>query len=103
MEDAVVIARPPCQALFSKFRQPRLEIWSINLAEEHTDVTGQARADFEREARISQLGRLLCSTSASPLWRRVCAAQERLEILARSDDRRLLMELVLLEAARGDW
>lgn len=85
------------------FRCPRLDIWSINLAEQQTELTGQARADFEREVRISQLGQLLCSTSASPLWRRVCLAQERREICARSDDQRLAMELALLEAARGGW
>lgn len=99
MEDAV-FAGPPCQALFSKFRQPSLDIWSINLAEEQTDVTGQARADFEREARISQLGRLLCSPSATPLWQRVCAAQERREIRSRSSDQRLLMELAIQESLR---
>jgi len=83
-----------------RFVRPQLDIWSINLAEDHTDLTGQARADFEREARISQLGFLLCSPAATPLWRRVCAAQERFEIRARSDDQRLMMELALAESMR---
>lgn len=82
------------------FIRPRLDIWSINLAEDHTVLTGQARADFERDDRISQLGRLMISPAATPLWRRVCKHEMYREIRARSNDRRLVMELALAEAMR---
>ena len=61
---------------------------------------GRARWDFEREARISQLGFLAQSFAATPLWRRVYKAEIYREIRARSEDRRVAMELALLEAMR---
>lgn len=86
-------------AAYRLFSRPRLHAWSIIQAEP-VEVTGSARADYERELRISALGALLCSPDATPLWRRVCSAQERYEIRARSNDQRLAMELALQEAMR---
>jgi hypothetical protein len=86
-----------------RFVRPRLDIWSVNLSEDQAPaLMGQARADFEREARISQLGFLMCSPAAKPLWGRICMHSMCGEIRARSDSQRLAMELALLEAARGD-
>lgn len=79
--------------------RPRLDAWSIreaNIAE----VTGQARADYERELRISALGMLLCSPAATPLWRRVCKLAMYVEIRGRSPEQRLVMELALQESTR---
>ncbi|PRX32236.1 hypothetical protein B0G75_104257 [Paraburkholderia sp. BL18I3N2] len=81
------------------FRQPRLDVWSIN-AVDHIEVTGQARTDAEREARISALGMLMKSPSATGLWQRVCCCEMTREIRARSADQRLSMELALLESTR---
>lgn len=81
------------------FTRPRLDTWSIAQAE-FVDVTGQARADYERELRISALGRLLCSGCATPLWRRICLTEMTSEIAARSPGRRIAMELALLESMR---
>jgi hypothetical protein len=81
------------------FTRPRLQTWSIKQAEP-VEVTGAARADYERELRISALGALLCSPAATPLWRRVCMHTMCGEIRARSNDQRLAMELALLEATR---
>lgn len=81
------------------FSRPRLDAWSIQQAEQ-VDVTGSARADYERELRISAIGMLLCSTTATPLWRRICNAEMCREIRARSADQRLAMELVLAESMR---
>jgi len=81
------------------FRRPRLDVWSISIVD-YIEVTGQARADMEREARISALGMLLESPAATPLWRRVCCCEMTREIRARSNDQRLAMELALLEAVR---
>jgi hypothetical protein len=82
------------------FRRPRLDSWSIAKVD-HIEVTGSARADAEREARISALGMLLESPSATPLWRRVCCCEMTREICARSDDQRLAMELAIAESMRG--
>ena len=81
------------------FTRPRLQTWSIKQAEP-VDVTGAARADYERELRISALGVLLCSPAATPLWRCICKDEMYREIRARSDDQRLAMELAILEATR---
>ncbi|GLU32563.1 hypothetical protein WKR88_17925 [Trinickia caryophylli] len=81
------------------FVRPKLDSWSI-AAVDHIDVTGQARADAEREARISALGVLMESPSATPLWRRICMAEMHREIRARSADQRVAMELALAEAMR---
>jgi hypothetical protein len=80
-------------------RRPRLDTWSIREAE-IAEVTGHARADYERELRISALGMLTCSPAATPLWRRVCCHAMTTEIRARSGDQRLAMELALLESLR---
>ena len=98
----VVMSGPPYKTFSAKFRRPRLDLWSINEAE-HVEVTGSARADYERELRISALDMLLCSSNATPLWRRVCEAEMHGEIRGRSDDQRLVMDLVLAESMRGDW
>jgi len=84
-----------------RFARPQLDLWSVNLSEDRApDLMGQARHDFEREARISALGLLLNSRDATPLWQRICYAEERREIRARSNDQRLAMELALLESMR---
>lgn len=82
------------------FTRPRLDAWSV-LQADPVDVTGAARADYERELRISALGMLVCSTAATPLWRRVCLTEMMREIRARSSDQRLLMELAIAETMRG--
>ncbi|PRG76141.1 hypothetical protein C6T58_24795 [Burkholderia multivorans] len=79
---------------------PNLLAWSIRQADV-SDVTGQAREDYERDLRISALGLLMCSKAATPLWRRVCCSRMYAEIKARSLDQRLVMELALREACRG--
>ncbi|MHB9838494.1 hypothetical protein Q8F57_027070 [Paraburkholderia terrae] len=81
------------------FRRPRLDVWSI-ITVDHIEVAGQARADAEREARISALGMLMESPAATPLWRRVCCCEMTREIRARSANQRLAMELVLRESMR---
>jgi hypothetical protein len=81
------------------FRRPRLHAWSIGQAE-NVEVTGSARADYERELRISVVGVLLCSPAATPLWRRVCQAEMYREIRARSAGQRVAMELALAESLR---
>ncbi len=79
------------------FARPRLDAWSVRQAES-IEITGQARADYERELRISALGNLMCADGATALWRRVCCHAMRQEIRSRSADQRLAMELALLEA-----
>ncbi|HIH2750972.1 hypothetical protein L3V59_11035 [Burkholderia aenigmatica] len=102
----VVIANPPCQGYRSiwwsrRFVRPELRLWSINLSEEHApELTGQARADFECEARIQGLDSLMASPVATPLWQRVCKHAMYSEIRARSADQRLVMELAILESMR---
>lgn len=102
----VVTASPPCQSFRSfrwrqRFVRPDLRIWSINLAEDQApELTYEALIDLEREARISALSMLVCSYAATPLWRRICSYQMLVEIRARSDGRRLVMELALQEAMR---
>ncbi|MFM0020890.1 hypothetical protein [Paraburkholderia azotifigens] len=81
------------------FRRPCLDVWSIATVD-HLELTGQARADAEREARISALGMLMESPAATPLWRRVCCCEMTREIRARSADQRLAMELALQESMR---
>lgn len=81
------------------FTRPRLQSWSIEQAEP-VDVTGEARADYERELRISALGALLYSPAATSLWRRVCKAEMYREIRARSGEQRVAMELAIMEATR---
>jgi hypothetical protein len=81
------------------FTRPRLDVWSIAIVD-HIEVTGQARADAEREARISALGALLESPAATPFWRRVCKAEMYREIRARSEDQRVAMELAIQESMR---
>lgn len=81
------------------FTRPRLQAWSIGQAEP-VEVTGAARADYERELRISALGALMCSPAATPLWRRVCKAEMYREIRARSDDQRIALELAVKESMR---
>ena len=100
----LVEARPPCQAFSSlsmrrRIRAPRLQLWSISRAEAN-ELTGGRRADFERELRISALGSLICATTATPLWRRICLIEEMREIRARSADQCVAMELAILESAR---
>lgn len=90
-----------CARPSRSFTRPRLDAWSIKQAEP-VDVTGSARADYERELRISALDALMCSPAATPLWLSVCKDEMYREIRARSADKRLAMELALLEAARGD-
>ncbi|MGQ7939152.1 hypothetical protein [Paraburkholderia sp. D1E] len=82
------------------FTLPRLDAWSVRQAEP-VDITGDARADYERELRISALGSLICASGATPLWRRVCLREMMSEIRARSADQRLLMELAIAESMRG--
>ncbi|AXF07294.1 hypothetical protein CUJ91_04690 [Paraburkholderia graminis] len=79
--------------------RPRLDVWSVRQAES-VEITGQARADYERELRISALGNLMCADGATPLWRRVCCHAMRQEIHARSPNQRLAMELALQESMR---
>lgn len=87
--------------LGNRFIRPDLRLWSINVAEDHApELTGQAREDFEREARISQLGMLIEARCATPLWRRVLKAAMYGEMRGRSPDRRLAMELALQESMR---
>lgn len=81
------------------FTRPRLHEWSIRQAGD-VEVTGSARADYERELRISALGVLMCSPAATPLWRRVCKAAMYREIRSRSDDQRAVMELAIQESLR---
>ncbi len=81
------------------FARPRLHAWSIRQAES-AEITGQARADYERELRISALGNLMCSDCATRLWRRVCLSEMVREIRARSADQRVAMELALQESMR---
>lgn len=105
-ETNVVVGNPPYAGLryvrrLRWFIRPDLRLWSINLAEDQApELTGQARADFEREARISQLGMLIEARCATPLWRRVCKDAMYAEIRGRSPDRRLAMELALQESMR---
>lgn len=82
------------------FARPRLDVWSMRQAEP-VDVTGDARADYERELRISALGNLICAGGATPLWRRVCMAEMTREIRSRSAGQRLAMELAIAESMRG--
>ncbi|KUY70827.1 hypothetical protein WS46_32135 [Burkholderia sp. RF4-BP95] len=82
-----------------RFSVPNLAGWSIEQADV-TEVTGQARADYERELRICAIGKLLESPAATPLWRRVCKQAMYDEIRARSVDQRLVMELAIQESMR---
>jgi hypothetical protein len=88
-----------CAGAPRRFMRPRLYTWSIQQAEV-TYLTGHARADYERELRISALGNLLCSISAAPLWRRVCLLEMYREIRARSAGQRVAMELAIAESMR---
>lgn len=81
------------------FRQPCLDGWSVQQAEP-VDVTGEARADYERELRISALGNLICADCATTLWRRVCMHAMYVEIRGRSTDQRVALELALQESMR---
>lgn len=104
IESDVIVADPPCQSYSAprclrRFSVPNFVSWSINQVE-HIEVTGQRRHDCEREARISQLGVLLESPVATPLWRRVCKHAMYGEIRARSADQRLVMELAIQESMR---
>lgn len=84
-----------------RFARPQLDLWSVNLSEDQApELIGQARWDFEREARISALGFLTQSSAATPLWHRVCKHAMYSEIRARSNDQRLALELALLESLR---
>ncbi|AOJ13625.1 hypothetical protein [Burkholderia vietnamiensis] len=67
---------------------------------EETELTGQRRHDAEREARISQIDRLIDSDAATPLWQRVCKHAMYSEIRGRSADQRLVMELAIQESMR---
>ncbi|MCA8203178.1 hypothetical protein LGM71_19180 [Burkholderia sp. AU33545] len=100
----VVFGNPPCQGHRSvlrrrRFARPALVRWSIDQAEV-APVTGEARADYERELRITALGNLTMSPVATPLWRRVCKDMMYAEIRARSADQRLVMELAIQESMR---
>ncbi|WP_155635494.1 hypothetical protein [Burkholderia cepacia] len=104
IESDVVFSHPPCQGHRSvlrrrRFIRPALGPWSIEQAEA-APVTGQARADYERELRITALGNLMMSPAATPLWRRVCKDMMYAEIRARSADQRLVMELAIQESMR---
>jgi hypothetical protein len=81
------------------FTRPRLHAWSIEEAD-GVEVTGSARADYERELRISAIGMLVCSPASTSLWRLVCKAEMYREIRARSAEQRIAMELAILEATR---
>ncbi|HDR9314157.1 hypothetical protein [Burkholderia vietnamiensis] len=104
IEDDVIVTTPPCQTFSAprhlrRFSVPNLGGWSIEQADV-TEVTGQARADYERELRISAIGKLLESPAATPLWRRVCKHAMYSEIRGRSADQRLVMELAIQESMR---
>lgn len=102
----VVMTAAPCDG-FSKtrrhrsFDRPRLDLWSINIVGDVECLSGQGRADYERELRITMLGNLLCAWTATPLWRRVCHTEMMREIKARSEGQRVAMDLVLAESSRG--
>lgn len=100
----LVVCAPPYEGFRPvrrerRFARPDLRIWSINQAEP-VEVTGRARADYERELRISALGMLMCSSVATTLWRRVCKATLYDEIRGCSADQRLAMELAIQESMR---
>lgn len=100
----VVVGDPPYEGFRSflwcrRLARPRLQAWSIRQTEP-VEVTGQARADYERELRISMLGMLMCSAVATPLWRCVCKAAMYQEIRGRSADQRVAMELAVQESMR---
>ncbi|KVN46817.1 hypothetical protein WT12_14625 [Burkholderia territorii] len=78
---------------------PKLAGWSIEQADV-TEVSGEARADYERELRICAIGKLLESPAATPLWRRVCKHAMYTEIRLRSSDQRVAMELAIQESMR---
>ncbi|QTO49447.1 hypothetical protein [Burkholderia latens] len=104
IESDVVFGNPPCKDYRSvlrrrQFNRPALGSWSIEQAEA-APVTGQARADYERELRIAALGNLMMSPAATPLWRRVCKDMMYAEIRARSAGQRLVMELAIQESMR---
>ncbi|MDT6993203.1 hypothetical protein [Burkholderia cenocepacia] len=104
VEMDVVVGSPPCQEFSTlrhqrRFNVPNLVSWSVEQADV-AEVTGQARADYERELRISALGNLMESPAATPLWRRVCKHAMYSEIRGRSADRRLVMELAIQESMR---
>ncbi|MGU7853106.1 hypothetical protein ACV22X_10190 [Burkholderia orbicola] len=104
IEDDVIVTTPPCQAFSAprhlrRFSVPNLGGWSVEQADV-AEVTGQARADYERELRISAIGKLLESPAATSLWRRVCKHAMYSEIRGRSADRRLVMELAIQESMR---
>jgi hypothetical protein len=73
------------------FTCPNLSQWSLSEAE--ADGVSQASlADHARELRIRALGRLLESSGATPLWRRVCCHAMVVEIRSRSAARVASME-----------
>ncbi|WP_124480162.1 hypothetical protein [Burkholderia stagnalis] len=105
IEGDVIVSDTPCQSFSEprcprRFSVPNLVVWSLDQADV-TELTGQARTDYERELRISAIGKLLESTAATPLWRRVCKHSMYSEIRLRSDDQRVAMELVRMEQIRG--
>lgn len=73
------------------YTSPQLVQWSSSQAEAD-GVSPAFRADYAREIRIRALGRLLESSCATPLWRRVCCHAMVVEIRARSGDRVASME-----------
>ncbi|WP_157650239.1 hypothetical protein [Burkholderia ubonensis] len=104
IEGDVIVADTPCQPFSAprcprRFSAPNLVGWSIDQTDV-TELSGQARADYERELRISAIGKLLESPAATPLWRRVCKHAMYSEIRLRSDDQRVAMELAIQESMR---
>ncbi|WP_157648401.1 hypothetical protein [Burkholderia ubonensis] len=104
IEGDVIVSDTSCQPFSAprfprRFSAPNLVGWSLDQADV-TELTGQARIDYERELRISALGQLLESPVATPLWRRVCKHSMYSEIRLRSDDQRVAMELAIQESMR---
>jgi hypothetical protein len=58
--------------------------------------TQQDSRDASREARIKSLGTLICSPSATRLWRIVCMAEQHRLIRARPAHQIAKMEAALL-------
>lgn len=83
------------------FRQPRLLIWSINQVDPDEQLSYPALLDYEREARIYALAKLIEAAGATSLWRCVCKAEMYREIRERSPGQRVAMELAIAESMRG--